>query len=200
MQFQSLDAAIGFCAKPIPGGWTWTLTSLLGAFLVQAEEIFGLRDRNWTPVGVQFGGDRAHVTYPLNCGLVAIVLPERLRSAPERAAFEMAHEVVHLLSPTGGNSAPVIEEGAATAFSHLISGRFELGIQYHDPDYKHAEGLVAQFLALDPLAIKRLREREPSFARFTPSLIRSAYPTTSESLAEALCQPFSSLAHLRAPG
>src|SRR5437879_7010897 len=36
-----------------------------------------------------------------------------------RACYQLAHESVHLLAPTGGRNANVLEEGLATYFSEL---------------------------------------------------------------------------------
>src|SRR5438552_2311981 len=56
--------AIGFCCDPIPGGWTYTLTQRLGNLLFEAEERYGRRDREWTLLGIEFGGLRPCLWYP----------------------------------------------------------------------------------------------------------------------------------------
>jgi hypothetical protein len=39
---------------PTPNGGTWTLTTYFGQMLSEAEELYGHRDLNWAPIGVEF--------------------------------------------------------------------------------------------------------------------------------------------------
>jgi hypothetical protein len=192
-----LDArtALGFCCKPLPGvdGHTWTLTTLLGTLLAEAEERFGPRDATWTPIGIEFGGDNPHVWYPGNRRHVSIMLSETARENPGLALFQLAHEVIHLLAPTGTKGlAPVLEEGLATLFSCEISLRYDLDALPLHPRYLGASSLVQQLLGPYPDAVMRMRERQPNFHRLTAELIQSVVPGSDPHLASDLCKPFSS--------
>jgi hypothetical protein len=46
--------AYGLVSEPIPNGGTYTLTTRLGHFLCEAEELAGPRDPSWTILGVEF--------------------------------------------------------------------------------------------------------------------------------------------------
>ena len=162
----SKKEAFGFCADRLPtgDGYTYTLTSLLGVFLREAEARYGPRDRAWTPIGIEFHGDIPHLWYPGNCGNVSIMLTDAARLDERQAVFQLAHEVIHLLAPTGAKDAMLFEEGLATAFSHEMSpryGGYSISVQ---PSYLAAEAAARQFLTLDQDGVRKIRAEEPSFS------------------------------------
>lgn len=93
---------IGFCADKTDVGYSWTLTSFYGHLLRDAQEKFGARNLEYTPIGIEFHGDYPQTWFPENCGNVSILLSEKSRSQPRRALFQLAHEVIHILSPQPG--------------------------------------------------------------------------------------------------
>jgi hypothetical protein len=188
----SFDTAIGFCTKPLDGigGFTYTLTTLLGVFLREAERRYGPRDKNWTPLGIEFGGTVPQIWYPGNCGNISIMLTESARHNPSQAIFQLAHETIHLLSPLGKRAATVFEEGLATAFADDMSPRYGSTCYTNHPSYLTAKSLTVQFLLIYPDGIKHMRGRVQSFNQFTIPLIMDVCPTTPVELAVALCQPF----------
>ena len=199
----STKEAIGFCCEPFPDGdgWTWTLTTRLGNLLREAEERYGQRDLIWTPIGIEFGGEIPHVWYPGNSKTVSIMLTESARNDPRRAIFQLAHEIVHLLAPTGGRKAPVIEEGIATIFSYEVAERF--GPAYGTPSrpYFYSRLLTEQLLTMYPKAIKILRTEKLSFCEFTPTFVQKMLPNVPDNLAADLCEPFAAVeARLKSAG
>jgi Zn-dependent peptidase ImmA (M78 family) len=124
----SSKEAIGFCCDELPGGvgYTYTLTTKLGVLLFEAETRFGQRNRDWTLLGIEFSGDVPQVWYPGNRHYISIILSDDARTNPHRALFQLAHEVIHVLAPTGGRCSLMIEEGLATFFSMEISARYQL--------------------------------------------------------------------------
>jgi len=187
---QSPKVAVGFCAEAIPGGFTFTLTTVLGNILQEAERRYGPRDHSWTLLGIEFCGDDPHIWFPGNCKNISIMLTESARLDWRRAVFQLSHEVIHLLSPHGDRGAHTIEEGLATAFSHEIPSLFGSTYRSNMDSYSNAEMLVRNFLTLDPDGIRRLRTQEPSFREFTPELICRVCPSVPPNLGVALCQPF----------
>ncbi len=171
-------------------GHTWTLTTQLGQLLHEAESTYGPRDRDWTPIGIEFCGNTPKVWYPGDRKHVAIQLTISACQNPRRALFQLAHEVIHLLSPSGNRSAKVIEEGLATVFSHQISSRHALGLTTDVASYLLAEQQVCELLQVEADVIKRVREREPNFSRITPQLLTEFAPHLSQETSEGLCQPF----------
>jgi hypothetical protein len=185
--------AVGLCCDKIPGGWTWTLTQRLGELLREIEQRYGERDRHWTILGIEFGGPRPGIWYPGNCGHVSIRLSDSARNDPQRALYQLAHEAIHLLSPTGGQHAPTIEEGLATIYSANKAQQFGFGIREDRDEYLYARLITQELLNQHPDAIKRLRKRKPSFRDFTPKLLRQTLSNVPEKLATELCEPFQEL-------
>jgi hypothetical protein len=86
--------------------------------LAEAERRFGPRDKSWTILGVDFGGSSPNIWYPSSGDkMVVVKLSDNASLDPNRALFQLSHEVIHLLSPSGGKMAPALEEGPATHFS-----------------------------------------------------------------------------------
>ncbi|GAB9109794.1 hypothetical protein [Bradyrhizobium diazoefficiens] len=190
-QHISKDPAEGFRCRPLPnGGYSWTLTSQLSELLAEAERRFGPRDMSWTPVGIEFCGDIPHLWYPGNRRHVSIILTDLARQDICRALFQLSHEVIHLLAPTGGVGAPVIEEGLATLFSNEISARHRLNVFYNVASYIEAADLTRKLLDAYPDGIRRMREKEITFKNFKPSLVSEMCPDFPADIAERLCQPF----------
>jgi hypothetical protein len=108
---------------------------------------------------------------------------------PARAIFQLAHEVVHLLSPSGKTrSAPSIEEGFATVFGHQMGethADFRCPV---DPRYRSAYEDVGELLAKNPAAIKEIRQIEPNLSMVTPHIVAQAVPGIDADLAERLCR------------
>lgn len=187
--FSNLEA-IGLCCVRIPNGYSWTLVSQLSDLLDEAERLYGPRDKNWTPLGIEYCDGTPRIWYPGDRGHVAIQLTDAARADPNRALFQLAHEVIHLLAPLGTKQSLRIEEGLATYFSHVVSARYRLSLINKDPIYVEAERDVVELLNLSSDSIRRAREQEISFNNFTPELILNVCPTSSSALAERLCLPF----------
>ena len=185
--------AIGFVTRHMPsGGYYWTLTTLLGRLLYEAEQAYGDRDSSWTLLGIEFAGEHPQVWFPGGGSRrhISIMLSEAASLDINLAIFELAHEVIHVLSPSGDRNVPCIEEGLATLNSHDVGGRCQIGFQTPPSAYLEAEKDVVSLLAIDPNAVKKLRSRNLSFEGFTPDLIQEVVPGVSSDLAVALCTPF----------
>lgn len=140
----SLEPVIGLFALPLQEvhGYTWTLTSALGVFLHHLQERYGPRDTSYTPLGVEFGAHRPMVWYPGGRRYVAVMLSANAAYQPERALWQLAHEAVHLLAPTGDNHSLRVEEGLASLFADEVSAEYELGFHQTEPAYMEAAALV----------------------------------------------------------
>ena len=183
--------ASGFATEPLPSrdGYRYTLTSLLGTLLADAEIMFGPRDMSYTPLGIEFYGDRPFVWYPGDRKHVSIILTDRARSDTNRAIFQLAHEVIHLLAPTGGANAPVVEEGLAALYQQRASEKYDLDMRLVSEPYLAASELTNQLLKRDSGIIKRLRKIEPVFANWTPRFLVSE-TGIEMNLAQQLCESF----------
>lgn len=132
------DAAIGFVAQRTDGGWTYTLTSILGSLLAEAENRYGERDRAYTILGVEFGGEIPNTWYPGDRKQVSVKLSLEARDRPHQAVFQLAHEVIHLLSPTGKTGTNVFEEGLATLFADEMAPKWGSSWYTGDETYLRA--------------------------------------------------------------
>jgi hypothetical protein len=85
--------------------------------LAEAEGRYGKRDHDWTPIGIEFGGNRPGTWYPGNRKHISIRLSQTAGQDFGQAIFQLSHEVIHLLGPLEERLAPAIEEGLAVLFS-----------------------------------------------------------------------------------
>ena len=188
--------AVGFCAERFEDrtGYTWTLTSFLGELLEQAQGAFGARQLEWTILGIEFSGAIPQVWYPKNKRYVSIMLTDNAKSDPDRAIFQLAHEVVHTLAPNGGGATNVLEEGLATIFQHHVCNRYFIKYRNLVPAYMMAEAAAAKLIQAHPDAIKTLRTKEPYIHKFTDKLLIDTYPDLDPALATELCGEFNQIA------
>jgi hypothetical protein len=180
-------------ARPLPNssGYTWTLASRLGDMFRLAEERFGPRDRNYTLLGFEFAGESPQLWYPGNCCHVVIQLTSECATDTIRACYQLSHECVHLLAPSGGRNANNLEEGLATHFAHwYLIQRFKTDWPCTIPSYSAARVAVEKLLAIDATVIRRLRERQPALYLLQPEELLTAVPGLSPDFALALCERF----------
>jgi hypothetical protein len=183
-----------FFARPLEtgNGYTWTLASRLGSILRLAEERFGPRDISYTLLGVEFGGDVPKIWHPGNCRHIIIQLTPACATDTVRACFQLAHECIHLLAPSGGQNANNLEEGLATHFCHrYLVETFGKDWPCTIPSYAAARSAVEKLLVADSSVIRRLRGRQPAIYLTTPADIAAVASDTQPELAAFLCQQFS---------
>lgn len=166
-----------FIAKTIPDGYTWTLASRCGQILKDIEDKFGKRDKDYTLLGIEFSVDGPQIWYPGNCKNIIIQLgTECLTGGNEnRAYYQLAHECVHLLSPTGMMKSNFLEEGLATYYSKYYMKEYMGEDFWHasDAKYQKASDLVEKLIAAKPGIIKELRETESNISNITKELLKS---------------------------
>jgi hypothetical protein len=180
-------------AAPLPHGYTWTLTTRLGELLSLAEARYGPRDRSYTLLGVEFCATGPRIWYPGDRRDVVIQLSLAALESERLALYQLAHECVHLLGPSGTANASNLEEGLAVAFS-WFSVEHTLGIPGEsltdDPAYLAAGQRVRRLLAEDPGLIRRLRNLGSDLWRPRPEDLRAAWPGLAAEEVTYLTQPF----------
>lgn len=185
-----------FIAERLPeqNGFSWTLPSRLGAMLRKAEESYGERDRDWTVLGIEFGPDRPRIWYPGNCQHIVVQLDPNELDDERLACYQLAHECVHLLAPTGNNEATVLEEGLATVFAEgWVTAKFKgtkRSDYTNDPAYRNAAAAVRGLLEVHQDAIRRLRSVEPVFDRMTPETFHRAEISLGKERVDRLLKRF----------
>jgi len=191
-------------AKPCNAGascaYSWTLASRMGHILRFIEMRYGKRDRNWTLLGVEFTSeDGPQVWYPTYDGISETIIIQLTKSAATnetQALFQLAHEVFHLLSPTGpGTRASVLEEGLATynSLEYLAAIKKPVGPDYiNSPRYERAYRHVLR-LSLRPdftEGVRALRALGNGLSRIKPIDLQRAWPGLSGEEARALAAKF----------
>lgn len=166
-----------FVATEIVNGYSWTLASRCGQILSDIQNRYGKRDESYTLVGIEFvenGGPQ--IWFPGDCGNIVIQLAINSLDNNEIACFQLSHECVHLLSPTGRLKANYLEEGLACYYSKIYMDKeFNLDTTswiYEIEKYKIAYELVAKLISSNENIIKKLREIEPSFYNISFDLLR----------------------------
>ena len=170
---------------------TDTLSYRLGDMLIKAEKMFGARDYSYTVLGVEFSCEGPCIWYSENRRFITILISSDVDSY-SRVLYQLAHETVHLLAPTGGSNATNLEEGVACYFaSHYMKEAVkEERWKPADPRYRHALKIVSPLLDSDLGCIRRLRERQPSFTKMSVDDIRSEFPKISDADTHFLVRKF----------
>lgn len=175
------------------GGFTYTLASRLGAMLAEAEARFGERDTTYTILGIEFNDlGYPQIWYPNARQHIIIQLASECLQHPLTAYFQLAHECIHLLDPTGGvPKANVLEEGLAMSFQRsYMKTVFQADMEASLSNYADARVKVDELLALDPNVIRILRASGKKLPFLTAADIVAACPGASAEMAESLVAPF----------
>ena len=179
-------------AREKHNGDEWTLSSRLGQALALAESKYGERDLSWTILGLEFYQKNHPQTWFPGVGegrkQILIQLSKNSANDEKRALFEMAHEVIHCLSPrVGPDTASVLEEGLAVYFSfeYLQTAGFIIKPDEYlkDKKYKKAYDHVKKLYASNPHAddaIKIARKKAGSFSKITALHLEEFFPGHSD--------------------
>jgi hypothetical protein len=162
----------------------WTITTYLGELLLEAEERYGDRALEWTPLGVEVRDGSRDAIMPLgDTNKRYVVLNSCVEYDMDEAVFKLSHEVIHLLGPVA--KANCLEEGLATFFSlnnsKTVGRRDSLRsrLEQTDPLYIKALEMYEVFVS-NGGDIRTLREKQPYISKATPELIRECSPGCSE--------------------
>jgi hypothetical protein len=196
-----MDKATLALRQEFPGDWSDDLTALGEKLLVEAEQIYGERDRAWTFLGVQWGDK--NVTWPIDkqrkfaCICLHELLPSHL---PDFLPFNLAHEVVHMLCPPDRDNVTYLEEGVAVSFSlgrsiygdaRYIGEQLKIFEKYPDDKYTVAWKDVGRLIASEPSVISKLRSQEKSLSCISAAQIIAVAPNCDKAVAERLASKFS---------
>lgn len=191
-------------ASPCESGcaYGWTLATRMGEFLSEAERRFGPRDTGWTLLGVELvSRGSPKIWYPILGGekrFIAVQVTVGAADDESRALFQLAHEVVHLLAPTGQANASRFEEGLATLFAvemlreiGFSAGVATIGESAYRAVYEEVRALRASETgeAFDA-RVRLLRAANGGFSPMTAAALKQAFPKISAERAERLAAPF----------
>ena len=118
---------------------------------------------------IWYPGDRKHIIIQLDLEASTDLL---------QACYQMAHETIHLLAPTGGSNPNNLEEGVASYFAayYLENKLNAFNWRPNLPSYKRVLKRVAPLLDTDISCIRRLREQQPSFSKMDREQVSTAFP------------------------
>ena len=158
----------------------------LANMLELAEDLFGRRDRWYRCVGIEFHDANPQLRYlsrPNGDGVNIIIrLSQSAAKNMSQTCFEMAHETVHLLAPTGSQNATNLQEGVACFFSmyYMKTILNEPKWCYTKESQRRVLELVTPQLEENRYCIKELRRRQRWFQRMRKEDIREVIPKLTE--------------------
>ena len=143
-----------------------------------AEELFGPRDLSYTILGIEFCPDNPRIWYPGDRRHIIIQLCLSAATSISQACYQMAHETVHLLAPSGGRNATNFEEGIACYFAayYMKMKLNEPSWRPPLPSYICALEVITPRLDEDIYCVRRLRENQPSFREMSREEISEGFP------------------------
>lgn len=179
-------------SQPAGPNWSWTLASRFAHMLEDAQQQFGPRDNSYTPVGIEFVAvSNPYIWYVAGGRYVIVRLTASCATDTVQACYQLAHECVHLLSPTGGADAKVLEEGTATVFAGRYTiNNFSTLMNPATARYVDAARAVEELRGIDVDAIRKVRQHQPNFSQITTANLLNVCPKCPVELAERLVQPF----------
>jgi len=107
--------------------------------------------------------------------------------------WQLAHEVVHLLSPSEREETTVFEEGLASynQFLHSSGGYTGENLFSRAPlDYQYAFETVRPLIEAHPNGVLRMRAECIALSPLNPGLICRHFPSAKDRVAHQLCQRF----------
>jgi hypothetical protein len=168
-----------------------TLKEELPKIIEAAEFWFGPRDRSYELLEPRISESlfATPAIYPFR--KIRIFLTKEAKLAPYYATYELAHEVVHVLSPVYMLRPILLEEGLATYFSFKYVKRIH-NVQFEttgDRHYDAAFRAVSRLMEKNEFVIKELRARQPVISKIDVKLLVEVAGIDLD-LAKFLCTDF----------
>lgn len=182
-------------ANTIPYGYTWTLPSRLGDALTIAEKFYGPRNKEFTLLGIEFCESGPRIWYPKSKDKIIIQLSFDAMESEKLALYQLAHECIHLLSPSGEKNSLVLEEGLAVYHSWYFVNKC-LGVDgkeiTSEKNYLLAGLLVEKLLSLRPWFFRELRKHHHQLWDVSMTEISEFCPELPKEEAQILARKFDS--------
>ena len=182
---------VNLIANKFPGGYSFTLTTYALKYLLEAESIFGPRTKDYTYAGIELNPvGPPLIWYPFD-KFVVIQVSESTALDAKQAIFQIAHEIIHVLSPNGQAKTSNLEEGLATYFSKIVTDRdtddFDYAINAIKlTKYFYPYELITKLLDIKPDAIFELRKIQPMLGKISKEDFKNASINVDENLIDEL--------------
>ena len=163
------------------------------------EKRFGPAVNEWALGGIDFdvAEEQPCLFYPYSRpGTVIIKLAGPALTSIDFARFQLAHELVHCINPSGQKSANVLEEGMAAWYQQCYSTKVLKGrVQLGDEKYKAARQLFNKFIKKSKVkdSVIKVRTIEPYLYKVTHDVFVNAgisLPSDLETLLLARFEDF----------
>jgi hypothetical protein len=171
----AIEAETKFLLRPSDRTYEQTLMQELLRIFKEAEFLFGPRDTSYqlsVPRITECASSRTYILRPLRT--TRIYLSRESRTKPWRASLELAHEAIHVLSPTTFGWAPtILEEGLAEWFAQRYVSRIH-GMSFERGSNPRADAVmqaVSMLLDKNRFVIKQLRTRQPVISKIDEKLL-----------------------------
>jgi hypothetical protein len=171
----AIEAETKFLLAANDRSYEQTLMQELLRIFKEAELKFGPRDDSYqlsVPRITECASSRTYIFRPLR--MTRIYLSRESRIKPWLASLELAHESIHVLSPTGFGGGPtILEEGLAEWFAQRYVSRVH-GMEFERGSNPKADAVmqaVSTLLAKNESVIKKLRTRQPVIAKIDEKLL-----------------------------
>lgn len=168
-----------------------TLKQEMLKIVEEAESWFGPRDHSYELLEPRISESffATPAIYPFR--KIRIFLTREAKLAPYYATYELAHEVVHVLSPVYMLRPILLEEGLATYFSFKYVKRIH-NVQFEttgDRNYDAACRAVSRLMEKNEFVIKELRTHQPVISKIDVKLLVEVAGIDLD-LAKLLCTDF----------
>lgn len=161
-------------AHPTDSGYTWTLASRLGRLIEMAEAEYGERDKSWTLLGTEFTDENQPSNWHpggYKEKKIVFLLTSEAANNKKKAMYQLAHEVIHALSPNNAHDANYLEEGIATFFAVHATKKMGFNIT---PDYISSKKYQKAYRL-----IRRLYQAYPNAGKILAKARRSGFLFTT---------------------
>jgi hypothetical protein len=112
-------------SRPIPHGGKFTLTTWFGKMLSEAEDLYGRRDMDWMPIGVEFFDcEKPHIWFPGSREYVCV----RLTSMRSMTSTKLCGSLPRRMRTLNTRSAPTNAHYIEIRRAELPTGRFEANV------------------------------------------------------------------------
>ena len=179
-------------ATEVPGGYSLTLTSRLGLILREIETLYGPHNKEYTILGIEFEENGPQIWYPGNNKNIIIQLSTGAQFDLPMAIYQLSHEAVHLLTPSGGAHSLVLEEGLATLFAWRYVKKVT-GVDFRkrsSKKYYEAGVLVEKLLKSNPDFIIKARALTTELSNIDADIVRHLSPGTNLADIQRLTEKF----------
>ncbi|SDJ46904.1 hypothetical protein SAMN04487926_1536 [Paraburkholderia steynii] len=153
---------------------TRTLADWAESIVYTAESLYGPRDKRYTLSNIGFAENGPCIWYPPIAGHIEIRLGPNALGRLDLTVYQLAHECIHLLSPSGDADGLTLEEGLATKFSEDYVAENVSVVTAFNKHYASAAADVRNLLSIHPDAVKQLRAIEPAFYKMNRETFEQA--------------------------